>query len=76
MIVEPEKRWKRPRIEQIFDDFFESADALELAARHPTYDCEYVALAQELNIPLVTGDETVADLFPDTAVLVEEYASA
>lgn len=55
-----------------------SADALEPAedAGHPTYACEYVALAQELNLPLVTGDETIADLFPDTAVLLEEYASA
>jgi len=53
-----------------------SADVLRLAdeAGHPTYDPEYVALAQELNVPLVTGDETVADQFPETAVLLEDFA--
>jgi predicted nucleic acid-binding protein len=55
-----------------------SADVLRLAseADHPTYDCEYVALAQELGVTLVTGDQTVVDLFPDTAVLLERYARA
>jgi predicted nucleic acid-binding protein len=55
-----------------------SADVLRLAdeADHPTYDCEYVALAQELNVTLVTGDRAVVDLFPDTAVLLERYARA
>jgi predicted nucleic acid-binding protein len=42
---------------------------------HSAYDCEYVALAQELNVTLVTGDQTVSDLFPDTAVLLEDYAA-
>lgn len=54
-----------------------SADVLCLSdeADHPTYDCEYVALAQELNVTLVTGDETVADLFPAPAVLLEDFAA-
>jgi len=54
-----------------------SADVLRLSGEtsHPTYDCEYVALAQELSVPLVTGDERVVELFPDTAVLLEEYAA-
>jgi predicted nucleic acid-binding protein len=43
---------------------------------HSAYDCEYVALAQELNVTFVTGDQTVVDLFPDTAVLLERYARA
>ena len=43
---------------------------------HSAYDCEYVALAQELNVTLVTGDRAVAHLFPDTAVLLERYARA
>jgi predicted nucleic acid-binding protein len=42
---------------------------------HSAYDCEYVALAQELDVQLVTGDETVADLFSDTAVLLEDFAT-
>lgn len=39
---------------------------------HSAYDCEYVALAQELDVPLGTGDTTVADRFPDTAALLED----
>jgi predicted nucleic acid-binding protein len=54
-----------------------SADVLRLAdeADHPTYDCEYVALAQALGVTLVTGDQTVVDLFADTAVLLEDFAT-
>ena len=54
-----------------------SPDVLRLAgdAEHPTYDCEYVALARDLDVPLVTGDKTVADRFSETAVLLEDYAA-
>jgi predicted nucleic acid-binding protein len=54
-----------------------SADVLRLSDEtgHPAYDCEYVALARELGVTLVTGDETVADRFPETAVLLEDYAA-
>jgi len=53
-----------------------SADVLRLAdeAGRPTYDCEYVALAKELNLSLVTGDEALADQFSDTAILLEAFA--
>ncbi len=34
--------------------------------------CEYVALAQQLGVALVTGDRAVVEQFPDTAVLLEE----
>jgi len=54
-----------PRVLQLVDE-----------TDHSAYDCEYVALAQELNVTLVTGDWAVADLFPDTAVLMERYARA
>ena len=54
-----------------------SQPILELVSEtgHSAYDCEYVALAQELGVTLVTGDNTVADLFSDTAVLLEDYAN-
>ena len=54
-----------------------TSDVLHLAdaSGHSAYDCEYVALAQELGVGLVTGDRAVADLFPDTAVLLEEFVS-
>jgi hypothetical protein len=38
--------------------------------------CEYVALAQHLDVRLVTGDTQVVDRFPDTAVLLEEFAGS
>ncbi len=37
--------------------------------------CEYVALAVAQKIPLVTGDRTAARLFPEVAVLLEDFAS-
>jgi len=53
-----------------------TSDVLRLvdASGHSAYDCEYVALAHELDVTVVTGDETVADLFSDTAVLLEDFA--
>ena len=53
------------------------APVLELVDEtgHSAYDCEYVALAQHLDVPLVTGDGQVVDRFPDTAVLLEDFAA-
>ena len=50
---------------------------LELVSEtgHAAYDCEYVALAQELGVRLVTGDKAVADLFSDTAILMEDFVA-
>lgn len=54
----------------------DSGDVLQLVAetKHSAYDCEYVALAQRLGVPLVTGDKRLPALFPDTAVLLEDFA--
>lgn len=38
-----------------------------------SYDCEFIALAQHLDIPLVTSDKQILKEFPDTAVSVESY---
>lgn len=46
------------------------------ATGHSAYDCEYVALAQALGVPLVTGDTTVAEEFPETATLLEAFVDA
>ena len=40
------------------------------------YDCEFVALAQDLGVPLVTVDRQVLEQFPDIAVSLETYASS
>ena len=37
------------------------------------YDCEFVNLAQDLNVPLVTMDKKVLHCFQETAVSIEEY---
>lgn len=52
-----------------------SLDILRLAAqsRCSAYDCEFVALARELNIPLVTTDKHILSDFPETAVRLDEF---
>jgi predicted nucleic acid-binding protein len=52
-----------------------TSDVLRLVEEtgHSAYDCEYVALAQRLGVVLVTGDKRLPDLFPDTAVLLEDF---
>ncbi len=56
----------------------DSGDVLALASRSQctTYDCEYVALAEALAVPLVTSDRQVLREFPDIAVSPKEFAGA
>jgi len=37
------------------------------------YDCEFIALAQQLNVLLVTADKQLLNRFPDLAVSLEEF---
>lgn len=50
-------------------------DVLALAAssRCSGYDCEYVAVAQMLGVPLVTSDREVLKAFPRIAVSPERF---
>lgn len=52
-----------------------AADVLRLVdeSGHSAYDCEYVALARRLGLTLVTGDKRLPDLFPNTALLLEDF---
>jgi predicted nucleic acid-binding protein len=51
---------------------------LELAARSGCtgYDCEFVALAQDLGVRLVTADQQMLAAFPSTAVALVEFTRA
>ena len=39
------------------------------------YDCEFVALAQELGVPLLTSDARILADFPSTAISLDKYIS-
>jgi predicted nucleic acid-binding protein len=53
----------------------DSRQILELASRSActTYDCEYVALAIALGVPLVTTDRAVLKAFPECATTPAEF---
>ena len=53
-----------------------SEQVLELAmqSKCTAYDCEYVALAQDLGVQLVTADKQILREFPKTAVSLEKFA--
>ena len=52
-----------------------SAHVLGLAARSgcSAYDCEFVALAQDLGLPLVTSDSRIPKAFPGVAVSLRSF---
>lgn len=56
----------------------ESAPVLRLAdgSGCVAYDCEFVHLAQELSVPLVTSDQKVLRAFPGTAISLEDFVRA
>jgi len=52
-----------------------SFQVMELVASSEcsAYDCEFVALAKDLGIPLVTVDKKLLEEFPQIAVSLDEY---
>ena len=55
-----------------------SGDVLDLAASSPcsAYDAEFVVLARELGVPLVTTEKSLLESFPETAVAPDKFARA
>ena len=55
-----------------------SGRVLNLAAGSScsAYDCEFVALAQDLGIPLITVDKQVFEQFPDIALSLDKYVAS
>jgi len=49
---------------------------LVAASRCSAYDCEFVVLAQDLDVPLVTADKKVLAAFPETAVSMYAFISS
>lgn len=47
--------------------------ALAGASGASAYDCEFVALAEELGVPLVTADRRLAERFPAIAVELRRF---
>jgi predicted nucleic acid-binding protein len=78
MTLEEAQRFHEQALDDLQGREYEilAAPVLELVDEtgHSAYDCEYVVLAQRLGVSLVTGDEQVVDRFPDTAVLLEDFA--
>ncbi|MEN8263267.1 MAG: type II toxin-antitoxin system VapC family toxin [Nitrospirota bacterium] len=54
-----------------------SAQVLSLAASSgcSAYDCEFIALALDLKVPLVTSDKKLLKVFRGTALSLEEFNS-
>jgi predicted nucleic acid-binding protein len=47
--------------------------ALAAASTCSAYDCEFVALAKDLDIPLITVDKQILNQFPDVAIPLAEF---
>ena len=59
---------------QIFPSEYVIFDLIEVG-NFTAYDCEFVALAKQLDIYLVTVDKQVLKEFPDSAISLKEFVN-
>lgn len=69
------------KAEQLMDGYEQSASPAKIfetikKSNCSAYDCEFVALAQELDIPLLTYDKQIIREFPSTALKPEDYLAS
>ena len=60
-------------------EFLTASDAvleLALSSKSSAYDCEFVALAAELDVPLVTNDRALRKAFPERVMSPEGFLGA
>lgn len=71
-LVEAAEEWMSGREYAV-----ESQSVLRLATESvcSAYDCEFVAVAQDLGLPLVTADRQLLKAFPETAVAPDAFAN-
>lgn len=55
-----------------------SAAILDLASRSrlSAYDCEFIVLAQQFGVPLLTADRKLMAAFPETAIPVRQWLAS
>ncbi len=60
------------------DHWVSSTAVLRLVADSTSsaYDCEFIALANHLNVPLITSDSRLLRDFPDRALAPDRFLSA
>ncbi len=65
-------------LEQVTAGVRVGCQAISLASQSgcSTYDCEFVALAHDLAVRLVTNDTAVLRAFPDVAIPLKHFAAA
>lgn len=58
-------------------DMIDTEQVLQLVSSSncSSYDCEFVAAAQRLGVPLVTEDRAILGAFPDVAQLLDQATS-
>lgn len=77
-LTEPQKVMEKAHALFVDREYFVTSEhVLELAAssRCTAYDCEYVALAQQFGIHLVTADTQLINAFPDIAISLEDFVA-